>query len=130
MLVSKRIEKKKNFGKNPFINTSHLPDTEREEKMKDLRLKLVEEYKEMDQKIQNEFIEIKYFYWDAPNNEYCKKIKKNTLVKKFIEIVQKELKPEFFELRNLDSNDILLILANYILPYDVSFYDLIKREIK
>ena len=69
------------------MDTSYLPDAEREEKLKDMREKLIEEYKEMDLKIQNEFIEIKYFYWDAPNNEYSKKIKKNTMIKNFIEIV-------------------------------------------
>ena len=98
--------------------------------MKEIREKLIEEYKEQKKKTQNEFIEIKYFYWDAPKNEYSKKIKKNTLIKNFIEIVQKELKPEFFELRNLDSSDILIILGNYILPLENSFFDLIQDEIK
>ena len=48
--ITKKIDKKrkKNLGKNPFVDTSYLPDTEREEKLKDLREKLIEEYKELD----------------------------------------------------------------------------------
>ena len=64
-----------------------MPDTEREEKMKEVRQSLIEEYNVQKKKVQNQFIEIKYFYWDAPNNEYSKKIKKNTVIKNFIEIV-------------------------------------------
>lgn len=40
-------EKRKNFGKNPNVDTSFLPDVEREEKIKEIREKLIEDYKEL-----------------------------------------------------------------------------------
>lgn len=56
---------KKKFKKNPAVDTSFLPDRDREEKERREREELRKEWIHKQEEIKNEDIEITYSYWDG-----------------------------------------------------------------
>lgn len=62
---SEPVLKKSKFGKDPNIDTSFLPDREREEEERRVREELRQEWLSKQQKIKNETIQITYSYWDG-----------------------------------------------------------------
>lgn len=77
-----KIVKKKKIGKNPLVDTSFLPDDERESKMLELKKKLIEDYNKEQEiikskvfiecsgfinRLTDQTLEVKYMYWDGSN---------------------------------------------------------------
>lgn len=59
------VVKKSKFGKDPNIDTSFLPDREREEEERRVREELRQEWLAKQKKIKDETIQITYSYWDG-----------------------------------------------------------------
>lgn len=59
------VLKKSKFGKDPNIDTSFLPDREREEEERRVREELRQEWLTKQKKIKDETIQITYSYWDG-----------------------------------------------------------------
>lgn len=57
--------KKKRFGKNPDVDTSFLPDVDRDEEENRLREELRLQWEERQAKLRAEEVEITYSYWDG-----------------------------------------------------------------
>ena len=57
--------KRAKFGKNPNVDTSFLPDREREEAERQERERLRKEWLQRQEEIKQEDIEISYSYWDG-----------------------------------------------------------------
>ncbi|XP_015266017.1 PREDICTED: protein FAM50A-like, partial [Gekko japonicus] len=57
--------KKRKLGKNPDVDTSFLPDRDREEEENRLREELRQEWEAKQEKIKSEEIEITFSYWDG-----------------------------------------------------------------
>ena len=57
--------KKTKLGKNPTVDTSFLPDREREETERKEREELRQEWLRKQEELKNEDIEITYSYWDG-----------------------------------------------------------------
>eukprot|EP01094_Clydonella_sp_ATCC50884_P029444 TRINITY_DN9221_c0_g1_i2.p1 TRINITY_DN9221_c0_g1~~TRINITY_DN9221_c0_g1_i2.p1 ORF type:complete len:254 (+),score=81.79 TRINITY_DN9221_c0_g1_i2:149-910(+) len=57
--------KRRKFGKDPTVDTSFLPDQEREQFEREERLRLAREYMEEQERIKNQVIEVTYSYWDG-----------------------------------------------------------------
>jgi protein FAM50 len=57
--------KKGQFGKNPTVDTSFLPDRDREELDRKEREELRQKWLKMQEAIKQEDIEITYSYWDG-----------------------------------------------------------------
>lgn len=57
--------KKPKFGKNPGVDTSFLPDRDREEEERREREALRQEFLRKQEELKNEDIEITYSYWDG-----------------------------------------------------------------
>ncbi len=57
--------KKSKFGKDPNIDTSFLPDREREDEERRVREKLRQEWLRKQEEIKKEPIQITYSYWDG-----------------------------------------------------------------
>lgn len=57
--------KKAKLGKNPAVDTSFLPDREREEAERKEREELRQEWLKKQEELKNEEIEITYSYWDG-----------------------------------------------------------------
>ncbi|MEQ2274403.1 Protein fam50a, partial [Xenotaenia resolanae] len=66
--------KKKKLGKNPDVDTSFLPDRDREEEENRLREELRQEWELKQEKIKNEEIEITFSYWDGSGHRKTVKV--------------------------------------------------------
>lgn len=62
---SEPVFKKSKFGKDPNIDTSFLPDREREEEERRVREQLRQEWLKKQEEIKREPIQITYSYWDG-----------------------------------------------------------------
>lgn len=58
-------KKKAKLGKNPNVDTSFLPDREREEEERRVREELRKEWLVRQEELKNEDVEITYSYWDG-----------------------------------------------------------------
>lgn len=66
--------KKKKLGKNPDVDTSFLPDRDREEEENRLREELRQEWEAKQEKIKSEEIEITFSYWDGSGHRRTVKV--------------------------------------------------------
>lgn len=67
---------KKKIKKDPTVDTSFLPDREREEEENRLREELQQEWAEQQQKLKEEEIDITFSYWDGSGHRRTVRIKK------------------------------------------------------
>jgi protein FAM50 len=83
--------KKSKLGKDPSVDTSFLPDREREEKEREERERIKREWLEKQQKIKEEEMTIPYCYFDG-TAKYKKSatVKKGSTVERFLLIAQQE----------------------------------------
>ena len=64
-LQTARLAKKAKFGKNPSVDTSFLPDRDREEQERTIREELRQEYLKEQERIKLEDIDIVCSFWDG-----------------------------------------------------------------
>ncbi|XP_060230430.1 protein FAM50A isoform X4 [Meriones unguiculatus] len=93
--------KKKKLGKNPDVDTSFLPDRDREEEENRLREELRQEWEAKQEKIKSEEIEITFSYWDGSGHRRTVKMKKGNTVQQFLQRALEILRKDFSELREL-----------------------------
>jgi len=86
-----------------------------------MKEKLKEEWKQEQERIKNQIIEVTYSFYDGTGHRRMLKVKKGTTISQFLEAVRQE----FHELRGLSSEHLLFIKEDVIIPQDYSFYDLI-----
>jgi len=124
-----RVRKKfKKLTKNPDVDTSFLPDRERELYEANLRKKLEAKWKELQEKVKNEVIEVTYSYWDGSGHRRSIKVTKGTRVDQFLEKCRRELCEAFHELRGVSSENLVYVKEDLIIPHHYTFYDLIVSK--
>lgn len=64
-IIPARQAKKAKFGKNPSVDTSFLPDRDREEQERRIREELRQQYLKEQERVKQEDIEIVCSYWDG-----------------------------------------------------------------
>ncbi|KAF0974536.1 hypothetical protein FDP41_006568 [Naegleria fowleri] len=116
----------KKIKKNPQVDTSFLPDKQREQEEQDQIEKLRKEWLAEQEKIKNEDIEITYSYWDGRGHRKSIVVKKGTTVESFLYKVQQEWQ----ELKRISVSDLMYIKEDLIIPHHYSFYDLIVNNTK
>lgn len=121
-------ENAKSMIKNPAVDTSFLPDQEREQHAKAEKERLRREWLEKQKSIKEERLEITYSYWDGTGHRRTVTCTKGDTVGKFLEIVRRDLAKEFREMGNVSSDALLYVKEDLILPQDISFYDLIATR--
>ena len=114
--------------KNPHVDTSFLPDKEREQHMAQERQRLKEEWTQRQTQIQHEALEIIYSYWDGSGHRRTVQVKKGDTIQQFLELVRRDLAKEFREMVNVSSDALLYVKEDLIIPHDISFYDLIVTK--
>jgi protein FAM50 len=117
--------KKPKLGKNPAVDTSFLPDREREEAERKEREELRQEWLRKQEELKNEDIEITYSYWDGsghrksvmvsghtndpPNNAtahlHHAQCKKGDTIAQFLE----KCRQQFPELRGIGADNLMYI---------------------
>jgi protein FAM50 len=114
--------------KNPDVDTSFLPDTDRERRALAERERLRKEWLDKQRTIKEEMLEITYSYWDGTGHRRTVHCKKGDTIGRFLELVRVDLAREFREMSNVSSDALLYVKEDLIIPQDVSFYDLIATR--
>ena len=122
------IEKKKKIKKNPSVETSFLPDRERELVLEEEKQKLRLQWQEEQKKVQEEMLEVVYSYWDGTGHRRSIKLRKGSTIGEFLDMVRQQLSKEFKEARNSSSDEYMYVKEDLIIPHSYSFYDLIVRK--
>lgn len=121
-------EKPKTTKKNPNVDTSFLPDKEREEIREKERKRLRLEWIERQEDIKKERLEITYSYWDGSGHRRYVQCQKGDTIAQFLELVRKDLAKEFREMVNVTSDALIYVKEDLIIPQDITFYDLIATK--
>lgn len=74
------VFKKSKFGKDPNIDTSFLPDREREEEERKVREELRQEWLKKQDEIKKETIQITYSYWDGSGHRKEVEVRMNAII--------------------------------------------------
>ncbi|XP_072027216.1 protein FAM50A-like [Amphiura filiformis] len=122
------LPKKKKISKNPDVDTSFLPDRDREEADNREREILQQEWRAKQETIKNEEIEITYSYWDGSGHRRNVKMKKGDTVQKFLQKCLETLKKDFNELKAVSVEQMMYIKEDLIIPHHYSFYDFIVTK--
>uniref|UniRef100_A0A3B3C3U4 Family with sequence similarity 50 member A n=1 Tax=Oryzias melastigma TaxID=30732 RepID=A0A3B3C3U4_ORYME len=123
--------KKKKLGKNPDVDTSFLPDRDREEEENRLREELRQEWELKQEKIKNEEIEITFSYWDGSGHRKTVKMKKGNTIQNFLQKALEVLRKDFnLTIRTKSSTieQLMYIKEDLIIPHHHSFYDFIVTK--
>ncbi|KAF9104091.1 hypothetical protein BGX29_002468 [Mortierella sp. GBA35] len=116
--------KKSKFGKDPNIDTSFLPDREREEEERKAREELRQEWLKKQQEIKNETIQITYSYWDGSGHRKEVECKKGDTIAQFLE----KCRQQFQQLRGVSIDNMMYVKEDLIIPHHFTFYDFIINK--
>ncbi|EGG03727.1 uncharacterized protein MELLADRAFT_72487 [Melampsora larici-populina 98AG31] len=121
---SSTASRKGQFGKNPTVDTSFLPDRDREELDRREREELRQKWLKMQEAIKQEDIEITYSYWDGTGHRKEVTCKKGDSIAQFLE----KARTQWPELRGVSVADILYVKEDLIIPHHYTFYDFIVNK--
>ncbi|XP_073124007.1 protein XAP5 CIRCADIAN TIMEKEEPER [Henckelia pumila] len=119
---------RRKFGKDPTVETSFLPDSEREAEEQAERERLRKQWLREQQQIKNEPLEITYSYWDGTGHRRVIQVRKGDTIGEFLRSVQQQLAPEFREVRTTSVENLLYVKEDLIIPHQYSFYELIVNK--
>ncbi|KAJ6597099.1 XAP5, circadian clock regulator-domain-containing protein [Mycena vulgaris] len=116
--------KRGKFRKNPNVDTSFLPDREREEEERKERERLRLEWLQKQEDIKNEEIEVTYSFWDGSGHRKSVTCKKGDEISAFLEKCRHQLP----ELRGVSTDNLMYIKEDLIIPHHYTFYDFIINK--
>ncbi|KAH8030261.1 hypothetical protein HPB51_006693 [Rhipicephalus microplus] len=119
---------KRKLGKNPDVDTSFLPDREREEDEKRIREELRMEWVQKQQQLKNEDIEITFSYWDGSGHRKVVRMKKGNSIYQFLQKCLEVLRKDFYELRAVTADQLMYVKEDLIIPHHYTFYDFIVTK--
>lgn len=114
--------------KDPTVDTSFLPDRERERLLAEQRAELKREWLAEQERVKGESLEITYSYWDGTGHRRTIVVPKGTTTGTFLEKVRQQLLPEFKALRSVSPEELLYVKEDLMIPHHISFYDLIVTK--
>lgn len=117
-------QQRKKFRKNPTVDTSFLPDREREDAERREREHLRQEWLKRQEDMKKEEIEITYSYWDGSGHRRSVTCKKGDDVAAFLE----RCRHQFPELRGVNVDNLMYIKEDLIIPHHHTFYDFIINK--
>ncbi|KAK9711757.1 hypothetical protein K7432_007598 [Basidiobolus ranarum] len=123
--IVKEIKKPK-FGKNPSVDTSFLPDREREAEEKRQREELRVEWLKKQEMIKDQEIEITWSYWDGRGHRKSTKCKKGDTISTFL-IKCREQIPD---IRGVHVDNLMYIKEDLIIQHHYTFYDFIINKVR
>ncbi|KAH8953452.1 hypothetical protein BDL97_08G028400 [Sphagnum fallax] len=125
---ARKQQKLGKFGKNPAVETSFLPDREREAEEQAERERLRKQWLSEQERIRNEPLEITYSYWDGAGHRRVLQVRKGDSIAEFLRAVQHQLAAEFREIRTASVENLLYVKEDLIIPHQHSFYELIINK--
>ncbi|KAI0030374.1 XAP5-domain-containing protein [Vararia minispora EC-137] len=118
--------KRAKLRKNPDVDTSFLPDREREEEERKHREELRQEWIKRQEEMKHEDIEITYSYWDGSGHRKSVVCKKGDTISSFLE----KCRQQFPELRGVSVDNLMYIKEDLIIPAHYTFYDFIVNKVR
>ncbi|EIW60397.1 XAP5-domain-containing protein [Trametes versicolor FP-101664 SS1] len=118
------LSKKAKSRKNPEVDTSFLPDREREEADRREREALRQEWLRKQEDLKNEEVEIVYSYWDGSGHRKSVSVKKGDTISTFLE----KCRQQFPELRGISVDNMMYVKEDLIIPHHHTFYDFIVNK--
>lgn len=118
----------KKIRKNPEVDTSFLPDAERDAAEEAERQRLKEVWLEEQRRLKEEDLHIVYSYWDGSGHRKEITVKKGNTVDDFLRKALVELSQEFKELRHATSDMLIYVKEDVILGGHFTFYDFIVSK--
>ena len=106
------------FGKDPSVNTSFLPDREREEQERIQREKEREEWLKKQEEIKAETVDLQFAYYDGLSHLGTVTIKKGEPIFNFID----RAKQQFAAIRDIATEGLLFAKDDIIIPHEMSLY--------
>ncbi|KAK0594775.1 hypothetical protein LWI29_000423 [Acer saccharum] len=79
------------FGKDPTVETSFLPDSEREAEEQAERERLRKQWNREQEQIRNEPLQITYSYWDGTGHRRVIQVRKGDTIGEFLRAVQQQV---------------------------------------
>lgn len=116
------------IGKNPDVDTSFLPDVDRDEEENRLREELRQQWEERQAKLKAEEIEITFSYWDGSGHRRNLTMKKGKTIYQFLQKALEDLRTDFLELRSVSADQLMYVKEDLILPQTNTFYDFIVTK--
>ena len=120
--------KKLKIGKDPSVDTSFLPDKEREEEENRLREELSTQWKEEQELMKAEPIVIAFSYWDGSGHRRDLRMRKGNTISQFLQKAVETLRPDFNELKASSCDGLMFIKEDLIIPHFYSFSDFIVTK--
>ncbi|XP_008550385.1 protein FAM50 homolog [Microplitis demolitor] len=118
----------KKIKKNPDVDTSFLPDREREEEENRLREELRQEWAMKQNALKEEEIEITFSYWDGSGHRRSVIMKKGNSIYQLLQRCLEVLRREFSELKTVMADQLMYVKEDLILPHHYTFYDFIVTK--
>ncbi|XP_011696836.1 PREDICTED: protein FAM50 homolog [Wasmannia auropunctata] len=118
----------KKIKKNPDVDTSFLPDREREEEENKLREELRQEWATKQNVLKEEEIEITFSYWDGSGHRRNVIMKKGNSIYQLLQRCLEVLRREFSELKTVMADQLMYVKEDLILPHHYTFYDFIVTK--
>ncbi|KAL8442840.1 hypothetical protein Emed_007145 [Eimeria media] len=119
---------RKRIGKDPTVDTSYLPDKERDARLAAERQRLVEEYRQKEEAEKRRPLCVTYSYWDGTGHRRRIQVLRGSTVGEFLELARKELEREFVELRCVAPENLMYVKEDLILPHNMTFFELIRSK--
>lgn len=118
----------KKLRKNPDVDTSFLPDREREELENRLREELRQEWVAQQTALKDQEIPITFSYWDGSGHRRSVTMKKGNTIYQFLQKCLDTLRKEFSELKTVMADQLMYVKEDLILPHHFTFYEFIVTK--
>lgn len=118
----------KKIRKNPDVDTSFLPDREREEDENRMREELRQEWVAQQATLKDQEIPITFSYWDGSGHRRSVTMKKGCSIYQFLQKCLETLRKEFGELKTVMADQLMYVKEDLILPHHYTFYDFIVTK--
>ena len=119
---------RRRLGKDPTIDSSFLPDHDRQRMEQQIREQLEQEWEAKQEAIKNEPITIVYSYWNGTGHRFQVTVKKGDTIGMFLEQCRLMLLPHFKELHGVSSDNLMYVKEDLILPNHYTFYQFILTK--
>jgi len=118
--------KRAKLGKDPTVNTSFLPDREREEQERIEKEKQHEEWLKKQEEIKAETVALQFAYYDGLSHLGSVTVKKGEPIFNFID----RAKQQFAAIRDIATEQLLFAKDDIIIPHELSLYYFAAHEVK
>ena len=114
------------LGKDPSVNTSFLPDREREEQERLEKERRHEEWLKKQEQVKAETVDLQFAYYDGLSHLGTVTVKKGEPIFNFID----RAKQQFSAIRDIATEGLLFAKDDIIIPHEMSLYHFAAHNVQ